>query len=70
MTQYRYTQQVVSKTEHIPQCIERVIKKFYQVPDEHVDTRQFTHYTCEPSFILIILYLMVGSALYFYTACV
>jgi len=51
---------------NIPQYIVRVIKNIIQVPDEHVDTRQFTHYICDPSVILIILlYSMAGSALYF-----
>jgi len=64
MTQHRYTQKVVIG-RNIPQYIVKVIKNNIQVPDENVDTRQFTHYICEPSFILIILYSMAGSALYF-----
>lgn len=64
-----YTIQVYAKGivigRNIPQYIVRVIKNIIQVPDEHVDTRQFTHYICDPSVILIILYSMAGSALYF-----
>lgn len=55
-----------SKWTELPQYnIVRVIKYIILVPDEHVDIRQFTHFICEPSFILITLYSMVGSALYF-----